>query len=562
MPDYRPIPIGVEDFKRIIDNKYYFVDKTMMIKDLIDSGASVTLFTRPRRFGKTLNMSMIQRFFEKTEENNSYLFDGLDISGAGEKYMGKMGQYPVISLSLKSMKQPTFEDALFEYRTLIIREFERHRKAVMSVDLTADERNQYETICNRTAVNMVYVTALRLLSDCLKKAYRTNVIILIDEYDVPLENAYFNGFYDEMIALIRSAFESALKTNNSLEFAVLTGCLRISKESIFTGLNNLNVYPVTDNSMSQYFGFTEQDVKKVTDFYNLSDEFDIIKEWYDGYLFGETEIYNPWSVLKYIQYALSNKNHPPKAYWINTSSNDIIHKLIRNSDRKIRDDIEKLINDESIDKPLYEDITYVNMNVKSDYIWSFLLHTGYLKPIKIYQIYDETYFKACTPNREVRMIYKSTFKNWFNESIREADKSVLFNAVLNGDARTFEIEINRWLSKSISYHDGYENFYHGFLVGLLEYSDDYEVLSNRENGTGRSDIVIKDIITYRKAVIIEIKSVRKKDGETLEGQCAEALKQIEDRQYEVNLKNEGYTDIVKYGIAFQEKKCSVVKSDK
>lgn len=562
MLDLKPIPIGVEDFKEVIDKDCYFVDKTLIIKDILDSGSKVTLFTRPRRFGKTLNMSMIRRYFEKTEDDNCYLFDGLKITGSGEKYHKYMGQYPVISISLKSMKQTSYELAFAEFKNMIASEIWRHKELLDSDILMPMSRNKLEMICNGTADNTVYSTSLKLLSDCLSTVYEKNVIVLIDEYDVPLENAYFNGFYNKMINLICSVFESVLKTNDSLEFAVLTGCLRISKESIFTGLNNLNVYPVTDNAMSQYFGFTEQEVKELVDYYGLSDCFDTIKNWYDGYLFGQTEIYNPWSVLKYIQFSLHNDNSIPDAYWVNTSSNSIIHELVAKSDRRIRNDIEKLIKGELIEKPLYQDITYVNMNVKSDYIWSFLLHTGYLKPVKIYKKGIQTYFTAVIPNLEIVTIYENTFRQWFDESVRIADKSVLFNAVLGGDSVTFETEINRWLSKSISYHDGYENFYHSFLVGLLEYSDDYEVLSNRENGTGRSDIVIKDIITYRKAVIIEIKSVRKKDSETLEGQCTEALKQIEDRQYEVNLKNEGYTDIVKYGIAFQEKKCHVVKADK
>jgi len=562
MADYKPIPIGVEDFKEIIDKDYYYVDKTLIIKDILDSGSKVTLFIRPRRFGKTLNMSMLRRYFEKTEDDNSYLFDGLKISGAGEKYKYYMGQYPVISISLKSMKQSGYELALNEFKKIISNEFRRHKEILKSGMIFESDKEEFLDVCNRRGDYSVYNTALKFLSDCLREIYGNNVIVLIDEYDVPLENAYFNGFYEEMTDLIRSVFESVLKTNDSLEFAVLTGCLRISKESIFTGLNNLNVYPVTDNAMSQYFGFTEQEVKNLADYYGLSDCFDTIKNWYDGYLFGKTEIYNPWSVLKYIQFVLHNDNNLPDAYWVNTSSNNIIHEIVVKSDRRIRDDIEKLIRGDSIDKPLYQDITYVNMNVKSDYIWSFLLHTGYLKPVKIYKKGIQTYFTAVIPNLEIVTIYENTFRQWFDESVKIADKSVLFNAVLHGDVGTFEAEINRWLSKSISYHDGYENFYHGFLVGLLEYSDDYEVLSNRENGTGRSDVVIKDIITYKKAVIIEIKSVREKNGETLDGQCNEALKQIEDRQYEVNLKNEGYTDIIKYGIAFQEKKCSVVKADK
>lgn len=485
----------------------------------------------------------------------------MKIAGAGEKYRSYMGQYPVVNISLKSMKQPTFEESFFEYQTLIIEEFEKNRYVLECPEITSDEKNQYEAICSRTAYKTSYATALHLLSKCLKKANKTNVIVLIDEYDVPLENSYFNGFYKEMTALIRFVFESVLKTNDSLEFAVLTDCLRISKESIFTGLNNLNVYPVTDNAMSQYFGFTEQEVKQLADYYNLSDEFNIIKEWYDGYLFGETEIYNPWSVLKYIQYALSNKKHMPKAYWINTSSNDIIHELVVKSDKKMREDIEKLINGESVDKPLYEDITYVNMNVKSDYIWSFLLHMGYLKYADVYMNGIQEYFTAVIPNLEIVTIYENTFRQWFDESIRISDKSVFFNAIINGDAEIFELEVKKWLLKSISYHDGYENFYHGFLAGFLEYSDDYEVVSNRENGTDRSDIIVKNVLTHKKAVIIEIKSVRAKKGETLEGQCSEALQQIEDRQYEFNLKNEGYTEIIKYGIAFLEKDCKVKKAD-
>lgn len=410
-------------------------------------------------------------------------------------------------------------------------------------------------ICNDTADNSVYNTALKLISDCLYEVYGKKVIVLIDEYDVPLKNAYFNGFYEDMINLIRSVFESVLKTNDSLEFGVLTGCLRISKESIFTGLNNLNVYSITDNAFSQYFGFTEQEVKQLADYYGLSNCFDTIRTWYDGYLFGETKIYNPWSVLNYIQFALNNRNRIPKAYWINTNSNSIIHELIVKSDRKTKNNIEALVTGRPICKPLYEDITYTNMNVKSDYIWSFLLHTGYLKPADIYQQGIQTYFSAVIPNLEIVTIYENTFRQWFDESIRVADKSTLLCAVLEGDAKTFELEVNIWLLKSISYHDGYENFYHGFLVGVLEYSDEYLVESNRESDTSRNDIIIKNVLTREIAVILEIKSVGK--NETLDQMCDAALKQIEDRQYEVSLLNEGHKKILKYGIAFEGKRCMV-----
>ncbi len=558
MSEYKPIPIGIEDFKEIIDKDYYFVDKSLMIKEILDSGAKITLFTRPRRFGKTLNMSMLRRYFEKTEEDNLYLFDGLKISETGEKYRQYMGQYPVISISLKSMKQSNYQEAFSEFKNMISKEVWRHKELLVSDKLMPLSRKKLEMICDDTADNAVYNTALKLLSDCLYEVYGKKVIVLIDEYDVPLENAYFNGFYDEMINLIRSVFESVLKTNDSLEFGILTGCLRISKESIFTGLNNLNVYSVTDNAFSKYFGFTEQEVKQITDYYNLSDCFDTIKNWYDGYMFGETEIYNPWSVLKYVQFSLFNNSRLPDAYWVNTSSNSIIRELVIKSDRKIREDIEKLIKGDSIEKPLYQDITYVNMNVKSDYIWSFLLHTGYLKPADIYQKGIQTYFSAVIPNLEIVTIYENTFRQWFDESIRVADKSKLLGAVLDGDVETFELEVNRWLLKSISYHDGYENFYHGFLVGLLEYSDEYLVESNRESGTGRNDIVIKNVLTREIAVILEIKSVNK--GETLDSMCDIALKQIDEKQYEVNLGYEGYKKIIKYGIAFEGKRCMIKKA--
>lgn len=555
MNERKAIPLGIEDFKVLRDRNCYFIDKTLMIKDIIDSTAMVTLFTRPRRFGKTLNMSMLRRFFEKTDEDNSYLFDGLKISEAGEKYHRYMGEYPVISISLKSMKQPSWEEAFLQFKNIIISEFERHDYLLSMDNLKPRKRKIFESIYNDTAENFVYSTALKSLSDCLFETHAQKVIVLIDEYDVPLENAYFNGFYDKMIDLIRSVFESVLKTNDSLEFAVLTGCLRISKESIFTGLNNLAVHSVSDDLFTSYFGFTEKEIKEILEYYDLSDFFEYVKKWYDGYKFGDDEIYNPWSVLNYISCTRTDKKNLLRAYWANTSSNSIIHELIVKSDRKIRDDIEKLITGESIDKPLYDDITYTNMNVRSEHIWSFLLHTGYLKALKIYQIGIHNYFTAVIPNLEIVSIYENTFRQWFDESIREADKSVLLKAVLEGDAGVFQLEVNRWLLRSISYHDGYENFYHGFLVGLLEYSDEFLVESNRESGTGRNDIIVKNVLTHDLAVVIEIKTV--KDGETLDGQCDVALEQIEENQYEVNLGYEGYKNIVKFGIAFKGKQCMV-----
>lgn len=555
MPELKAIPIGKEDFKEIIDDNCYFVDKTLLIRDIIDSGAKVSLFTRPRRFGKTLNMSMLRRYFEKTEQDNSYLFNGLKISQAGEKYLSHLGQYPVICISLKSMKQPDFNSAFEEFKKIVSDEVRRHSELLSSEKIFESDKEEFLNICNRKGVYSTYNTALKFLSDRLYEVHGKKVIVLIDEYDVPLENAYFNGFYDEMISLIRSVFESVLKTNDSLEFAVLTGCLRISKESIFTGLNNLKVYTVLDNRFSQYFGFTEDEVKSLLSYYALDTSFDELKKWYDGYKFGKTEIYNPWSVLQYVDNLRSGNDLAFAPYWINTSSNSIIHELITQSDRRIRDDIEKLITGKSIEKPLYDDITYVNMNVKSEYIWSFLLHTGYLKPKRCFMKGIQNYCEAVIPNMEIISSYENTFRQWFDESIRSADKSKLLEAVLAGDAENFQLEVNRWLLRSISYHDGYENFYHGFLVGLLEYNDDYLVESNRESGMGRSDIIIKNVLMNDKAVVIEIKTVR--DDETPEEQCDAALNQIEEKQYEENLRNEGFSHIIKYGVAFNGKKCMV-----
>ena len=555
MNEYKPIPIGIEDFKEIIDRNCYFVDKTLMIRDILDSGAKVTLFTRPRRFGKTLNTSMIRRYFEKTGEDNSYLFNGLAISGAGKKYHKYIGQYPVISISLKGMKQPTWEEAFSQFKEIIANEFERHQEILKCSSIVGRKIKRIQSILDDTADNTVYSTSLKLLSDCLNAVYNKNVIVLIDEYDVPLENAYFNGFYDKMIDLIRSVFESVLKTNDSLEFGVLTGCLRISRESIFTGLNNLKIDSVRTGAFSEYFGFTETEVKELSEYYKISNKFEEIKKWYDGYRFGTTEIYNPWSVLNYIQSVVTMPDALPEQYWSNTSSNSIIHELIVKGDRKTKNDIETLIIGGSIDKPVYDDITYANMNINSDYIWSFLLHTGYLKPVKNYQKGIHNYFTAVIPNLEIVAVYENTFRQWFDESIRSADKSVLLKAVIEGNAEVFQFEVNRWLLRSISYHDGYENFYHGFLVGLLEYSDDYLVESNRESGTGRNDIIVKNVLTHDLAVVIEIKTV--KNGETLDGQCNAALNQIEENQYDVNLGYEGYKNIVKFGIAFKGKQCMI-----
>ena len=554
---FKPIPIGVENFKRLIDDGYYYIDKTLMIKDVIESKGMVKLFTRPRRFGKTLNMSMIQHYFEKTDEDNSYLFEGLNISKAGEKYKSYMGQYPVITLSLKSMKQKSFEDAFFLYKKMISDEFDRHSYVLDSDKISDEDKEEFRLIRGRKAEDKLYNASLKFLCQCLKKCHGKNTIILIDEYDVPLESAYFGGFYDEMVNLIRSVFESALETNDSLEFGILTSCLRISKESIFTGLNNLSVYSITENLFSQYYGFTEDEVKGITDFYQISEHFTELKDWYDGYRFGETDIYNPWSILNFLMSATSSTQVLPKPYWSNTSSNDIIRELIFNGGEETKSIIQELMNGKSIKKPIYEDITYRNVDINTDYIWSFLLFTGYLKQINSYLDGVTVYSEMVIPNKEIQSIYANTIMQWFKERVRTDGTADLFEAIISGDTEAFEDKVNEWLLETISYYDSHENYYHGFLTGLITGRKGYLVKSNRESGLGRSDIMICEHQKRRLAVIIEVKVAGK--FSELDMKCDEALRQIEEKNYEAELIEECYQNIIKYGVAFHQKTVRIKK---
>lgn len=556
MAERKKIPIGIEDFAEIINKNCYFVDKTLMIKDILDSGAKVTLFTRPRRFGKTLNMSMLQRFFEKTDNDNSYLFKGLNISEAGEQYLAHMGQYPVISISLKGMKQPDFETAYATYKDIIKDEFSRHKAVVYKSNLLdSEEIERYESFLDINADYSAYSKSIGFLSKCLCKAYNKNVVILIDEYDVPLENSYFKGFYDKMIDLLRSAFESALKTNNFLEFAVLTGCLRISQESILTGLNNLKVYSVVNNKFSEYFGFTQKEVTEFAEYYNVSEKMPVIKEWYDGYLFGTTEIYNPWSVLNYILSVSVDINELPEPYWSNTSSNAIIYKLIRESGNETHEMVEKLMNSGSITVPIYEDTVYADIDVNSECIWSFLLFTGYLKQINTELRDNFLYLTLVIPNIEIKSIYQRTIMQWFKEKTVADSRSELFNAIISEDIETIEDTVCDWLDEIISFHDEQENYYHGFLTGLLSGFKGYTLKSNRESGDGRPDLMLLERRRHKLAVIIEIKAT--KEFTKLDYWCDEALKQIEEYRYETELINDGYQKIIKYGVAFCKKSCKV-----
>ena len=551
---HKPLPIGVEDFKRLVDNGYYFVDKTLMIKELLENKETVNLFTRPRRFGKTLNMSMLQRFFEATEKSNVYLFDGLKIAAYPE-YMAYQGQYPVISVSLKSMKQASYTDAFYMYKNLIAKEYEKHKIILESNQILDSEKEVFQNIMEQRADQNVYLNSIRTLSDILAKYYEKNVIILIDEYDVPLENAYHEGFYDDMTNLIRSCFESALKTNPSLEFAVLTGCLRVSRESIFTGLNNLKTYSITKNKFSQYFGFTQEEMQEILQNFSLEQYAETIAKWYDGYRFGLTEIYNPWSVLNCIDSYLQNDMVACEPYWSNTSSNRIVKRLIEESNERTKSMVEELINGTPIHTQIFEDVTYGTIDVNQDYIWSFLLFTGYLKIISCETVGDETYYDMVIPNVEIKSIYKNTIRSWFIDHINRDSRTDILESVIHADAEKLEDLLCTWLTNTISCFDEQENYYHGFVTGLVSGFSGYMVVSNRESGNGRFDLVVKQRSRWHHAAILEFKVVEKYNQMTKA--CEDALRQIEEKDYEASLRDEQYENIAKLGICFCQKRCRV-----
>ena len=553
--EIRPLPIGIEDFKRLIDDEYYFVDKTLMIKELIESYTTIGLFTRPRRFGKTLNMSMIQYFFERTNESNAYLFDGLKISEYPE-CMKYQGQYPVISVSLKSMKQGTFEEAFDVFKDIIRAEILRHKSILLNnPTIEKTDLEKLTRFIELKADKSDYNTSIGFISALLASAYNKKVIILIDEYDVPLENAFHQGFYNDMVNLIRSVFESALKTNPSLDRAFLTGCLRVSRESIFTGLNNLDIFTIISPMFTDSFGFTPDEITDILKYYNLENKANEIKEWYDGYLFGGTQIYNPWSTINHIKNLTANPNYPCKPYWSNTSSNEIIKRLIEESNDRTKNSIEELINGTPIKAQIFEDITYGTIDINSEYIWSFLLFTGYLKVISYETIGDETYYEMVIPNTEIKSIYKNTIRAWFTKKLNADSRTDILESILNADAEKLEDLLCTWMSNTISCFDEQENYYHGFVAGLVSGFNGYMVVSNRESGNGRFDLVVKQRSKWHYAAILEFKIVDKYNK--MLKACDEALKQIEDKDYEATLRDEEYENIAKLGICFCQKRCRV-----
>ncbi len=560
--DHKPLPVGVDNFEHLITRGYYFIDKTWFMKELLDKKGSVNLFTRPRRFGKTLNMSMLQYFFEDMhtddgeKKDNAYLFEQMKIMEAGEDYLAHMGRYPVINLTLKDAKQPDFELAYAAIRRQIANEYYRHRYILRAEGLS-EKKEEYLNIMRRKADRDSYNQSIQFLSQCLEAYYGKKAIILIDEYDVPLENAFTQNFYNEMAGFIRSLFESAFKTNSSLEFAVITGCLRISKESIFTGLNNLEVISILDWNYDEYFGFTEEEVRRLCKDCALEHKYDLIKEWYNGYLFGNTNVYNPWSVIRYVKALTSHEDEFPHSYWANTSSNTVVRKLIDMADDSVKSELENLIDGGTVEKPVHEDITYGEVYENMDNLWNFMFFTGYFRKVDERMGENDTrYLTLAIPNREVRYIFREKIMAWFDQKMKERDLTRLHTAFVNKDAQMLQEELTDILYETISSFDESENYYHGLVAGLLSGMKGYRTKSNRETGKGRCDLFVKPVSRRKEAFIVEFKTTKK--IRELEKKAEEALQQIDDKRYILELEDDGYDIASSYGISFCGKDCCVM----
>lgn len=541
--DIKKIPVGQDDFRSLIEDDYYFVDKSLLIKDLINYNGLVNFITRPRRFGKSLNMSMLQYFFEAGQDY-AYLFKGLNISHEKELCDKYMGLYPVISLTFMNAKFDDFDQALSAIKYELSNEFWRH---IDAVNAYPGRRNRINAILNlEDDETAKYESSLHFLSEILKSYYNQKVIILIDEYDIPLESAYMSDYYMPMRNFIRGLLRFALKSNKNLHFAVLTGCLRISKESVFTGLNNFSVASPLNNTYAQYFGFLENEVIEYLEYYGLKDKLPELKEWYDGYQIGKYEVYNPWSVTKQIMSYLMDQA-PPVSHWGNTSSNDIVKEFIARAQINTKSEIEELLAGKTIMKPISEDMTYTEIYNTTDNLWSFLFYTGYLTADKI-DIHNGIYSAALRiPNKEIEYIFLNKIMDWFQD-IAEKEFNMI-NLLLDKNSIDLQESLNKLLFGTISYMDYNERYYHGIMIGLLSYIDSYKLLSNRESGLGRADITLEN---EKTAIIFELKVVN--STASLEQACDTALSQINMQAYEKEFPNR---NIIKVGIAFFKKSCSV-----
>ena len=558
----KKLPIGIENFEEIRKEDFYYIDKTGLIIELLHNWGAVNLFTRPRRFGKSLNMSMLEHFFSL--DGDKSIFNGLDISketALCEEYMGK---YPVVSISLKGMDALNFERAFRMGARAVRRTAGEVQYLLESDKLSESDKLEYQSLLDSNMDESTFCDSLRILSEMLEKHHNTKVILLIDEYDVPLAKAHANGYYDQMISLIRSLLGEVLKTNNSLKLAVLTGCLRISKESIFTGLNNLKVRSVTDVRFDEYFGFTDTEVKTLLEYYGYPDSYDVAKKWYDGYHFGNVDVYCPWDVLNYCDSLLDDKEAQPENYWINTSSNDAVKRFIQESaNYAAKREIESLVAGEVITKEIHQELTYPEVYQTIDNIWSLLFTTGYLTQRGKA---EGRQMKLAIPNLEIRDIYVTQIMEFFKENVREDGDTLnrFCDALRNEDTENVEKIFTEYLRKTISIRDTAvkkemkENFYHGVLLGILGVKNRWGISSNREMGEGYADILVEPD-TGDIGIIIEVKYAH--DGD-LDGACKEALKQIEYTKYEDSLEDDGIENILKYGIACYKKRCRVMLAEK
>ena len=548
----KKLPVGIDSFEKLRREDFYYVDKTRMIVDLMANWGEVNLFTRPRRFGKTLNMSMLKCFFEIGTDKS--LFDGLRVSEEKALCETYMGKYPVVFVSLKGVDGLTFEDAYRRLRGIIREEALRLSFLKYSEELDADDLRSFLRILSEEDTSADMVSSLRMLCSLLEKHYGQKPILLIDEYDVPLDKAYYHGYYPQMIDLIRAMFQAALKTNSSLFFAVLTGCLRVSKESIFTGLNNLMVHSISDPSFDEYFGFTDEEVGKMLSDYGLEAHHQEAREWYDGYRFGGQDVYCPWDVINYVYALRVDPQAEPKAYWLNTSGNAMVRELIsKSADGTTQMEIERLIEGETITKTLNEQLTHNEIRSSIGNIWSLLYMTGYLTTA---QKPSGGRYELRIPNREVRQIYMQQVLSWFNHKVEsETDKLTnLYAAFETGDTETIKEILDEQLLDTVSFYDARESFYHGFLLALLSTCANWNVSSNIETGKGRSDILVsrKD---RKIGFVVEVKDV--KDEEKLDAACEAALRQIDERDYTAILRRFRVKEIHKYGIAFWDKECRI-----
>ncbi|MDR0306736.1 MAG: ATP-binding protein [Chitinispirillales bacterium] len=558
-----PLPIGESIFDRLIESGSYYVDKTLFIKDILDSNAKFLLCTRPRRFGKTLNQTMLKCFFEDTAQiggkNTRVLFNGMNIEKAGEKYLEHQGKYPVIFLSFKDAKKETFEDSFGILKYTIAEELRRHSYIKEKIT-NKNELELFDKIDSGEGTVNDYSVSFKFLCKHLENYYNRPPIVLIDEYDVPLENAYVRGYYERMVDFIRSLLSMGLKDNPHLQFAVITGCLRISKESIFTGLNNLEIVSILSKDYAEHFGFTQSEMDTTLSHYGMESKSAIVKKWYDGYLFGDTEVYNPWSSICVVKSWLTDINELPKPYWANTSGNVIVRKLIDKASGETKTELETLMLDGTISKVIHEDITYAEIENDTDNIWNFLFFTGYLK--KVAERSDENgilTLDLSIPNTELMYIYKTKIQEWFKLRVRQKDFGPLYDAILKGNAEFVQNELSALLLDTISYLNSQEDFYHGFMLGILASLQNFSAKSNREMGIGRSDIILRHNSKRGQAVILEFKWTD--DIRKITAKCEDALRQIEEKQYGRELENEGYEakKILKYGIAFCGKDCEVRK---